>query len=152
MKLRVILCAACAFCLTANSEALAQHHQRLNCGTGQDASDDLAEYEKYFRDSEFAVVRKDKIRQLSANDTQEVVSNGGTCQAVLQAALRMLRRYDPNWPQVERRGYDFTVLRYGPYYGILMKVSDDPATGPPHFIPLIIFRQRRLEYVTTILV
>src|SRR4029078_8837826 len=75
-----------------------------------------------------------------------------TCRAVLQAALRMLRQHDSNWPAVEARGYDFTVLRCGPYYAILMKVSDDPVTGPAHYVPLMIFRARGLTYLTTILV
>ena len=79
----------------------------------ENAQGELEGLEKYFLDNEYAVVRRNLIRQLTAADSQMVVTNPGTCRAVLQAALTMLRRDDPTWAKVEQRGYDFTVLRYG---------------------------------------
>ena len=151
MNRRVIVAGLVAFICLLASEVNGQQ-PRPSCGSRQYADDELRTFAKYFRDAEYAAVRKASIRQLGPEDPQAVVTNVGTCQAVLNAALRMFRRYEPTWPEVERHGYDFTVLRYGPYYAIFMKYSYDPnhPNGPP-FLPLVIFRARGMEYVTTIL-
>ena len=152
MKLWIIG-AACALAVALNGPAWAQPRTHsAGCGSMENAQGELEGFEKYFRDNEYANVRRNVIRQLTSNDSQAVVTNRGTCRAVLQAALTVLRRYDPKWPQVEQRGYDFTVLRYGPYYAILIKETDDPEAGPAAYYPLIIFQSRGFSYVTTIIV
>jgi hypothetical protein len=95
----------------------------------------------------------------TATQAYEVVSRPDTCQAVLNAAMRMLRQYEPSWRKIEQAGYDFTVLQYGSYYALLISYKLDPATGlRPHYIPLMVFRAGvlsrggTLSYVTTILV
>src|SRR5215212_654154 len=124
-----IIGAACALAVAVNSPAVAQPPtQSAECGSMENAQGELEGFEKYFRDAEYANVRRTVIRQLTANDVQAVVTDKATCRAVLKAAVTMLRQYDSNWSQVEQRGYDFTVLRYGPYYAILIKESDDPVT------------------------
>jgi hypothetical protein len=39
----------------------------------------------------------------------------------------------------------------GPYYAILVKVSDDKVSGPPPFDELMIFRSDGLSHILTIL-
>ena len=70
---------------------------------------------------------------------------------MLDAALASLRVFS-SWAEMEQRGYDFTVLRYGPYYAILVKVSDDKVSGPPPFEELMIFRSDGLSNILTIYV
>ena len=152
MKSWMALFAACAFTVGAASCALAQVHPQPGCGSRQGAEDELESFAMYFHDDEYAAVRGTVLQKLSNAEPQAVVTDVGTCRAVLQAALRVLRQHDSNWPAAEARGYDFTVLRYGPYYAILVKVSDDPVTGPAHYLPLMVFRARGLTYLTTILV
>jgi hypothetical protein len=148
-----IICAACALAVTVESPVLAQSSApSAGCGSMENAQGELEGFEKYFRDDEYANVRRNVIRKLTADESQMVVTNQGKCQAVLQAALTMLRRYDPDWSRDEQRGYDFTVLQYGPYYAILVKVGDDPVSGPAAYYPLIVFQSRGLSYVTTIIV
>jgi hypothetical protein len=116
----------------------------------QNAGGYLAAFEQYFRDEDYA---DSSIVQISPAESQEVVTNSVTCRAVLNAALVMLRQNEPTWAQIEQRGYDFTVLRYGPYYAILVRWTADPATGGvPPYVPLMVFRSDGLTYVTTILV
>lgn len=152
MKVRFVVGIASALTFAAITGTLAQHAPR-GCGSVPNASGYLQGFEKYFRDEDMAEVRGNDIEQLAPGDSQEVVTNRRKCQAVLQAALRLLRQYEPSWPEIERRGYDFTVLRYGRYYAILVKYDVDPDTGRrPAFVPLLVFRNHGVSYVTTILV
>jgi len=117
----------------------------------REAEGELAEFTKYFREEEYAAFRESTMRRLTAEDSQEVVRDPATCKAVLNAALTSLRMFS-SWAEMERRGYDFTVLRYGPYYAVLMKVSDDKVSGPPPFDELMIFRSDGLLHILSILV
>jgi hypothetical protein len=112
----------------------------------------LEGFARYFRDAEFASVRGTAVAQLATSDDQEVVADSAACQAVVAAALAILRTHDNAWVQSEPHGYDFAVLRYGPYYAVLMQASVDPAGNPPHYLPLMIFRVSDLTYLRTIMV
>ena len=151
MRLKLVFGVACASVLVFGTTAFSQQQLSPSCGSMQEAQGELVAHEKYFRNEEFAAFRKSALRRLSAHDTQEVVQDSAACQAVLAGALTVLRTYS-SWPPVEERGYEFTVLRYGPYYAILMKPSDDPAAGPPPFDLLLIFYANRLRHILTILV
>jgi hypothetical protein len=149
---KIFACCAIVAVSTAAGRTSAQA-THAPCGSGVYASDYLTEFAKYFRDSAMARVRNDKIRQLTPADTQYVVTNPGICQAVLHAAERRLGTYNAEWPQIERNGFDFTVLRYGEYYAVFVDYPRDPETGqPPHFLPLLVLRARGLEHLITILV
>jgi hypothetical protein len=140
--------AACATVLVLSTAAFSQR-RAPPCGTMQEAEGELAEFTKYFREEEYAAYRESIMRRLTAEDSQEVVRDPATCKAVLNAALTALRTYS-SWAEVEQRGYDFTVLRYGPYYAVLVKVSDDKVSGPPPFDLLLIFREDGLSHILTI--
>jgi hypothetical protein len=108
----MVLGAACATVLVLSTAAFSQRWAPP-CGTLQEAEGELAEFTKYFRDEAYAAFRDSTIQRLTAEDSQEVVRDPATCQAVLDAALTALRTYS-SWAEMEQRGYDFTVLRYGP--------------------------------------
>jgi hypothetical protein len=153
MRLRTITAIAGAVTLISPTGTAAQLPAPTGCGSVANAQGYLREFEKYFRDDEMAEYRGTAIVQLTPTASQEVVTQIGVCQAVLHAASRMFRQYEPRWSQIEQAGYDFTVLRYGGYYAILVKYEIDPYTGQhPHYIPLLIFRSHGLSYVMTILV
>jgi hypothetical protein len=153
MIVRIALLVMWALTSVGVSQSLAQKFAPSGCGSLPNAQGYLAGFGRYFRDDDMADVRGDEIVQLSPNASQEIVTRVGTCQAVRQAALRMLRQYEPSWPRIEAAGYDFVVLRYGDYYAILVKYEVDPDTGRrPDYIPLLVFRTQGFSYVTTILV
>ena len=127
--------------------------QKPACGSISNPENYLRFFERYFRDDDEEEVRGNEIQKLAPGETQEVVTRTGECRVVLQAALQMLRRYEASWPQIEAHGYEYTVLRYGNYYAILVRYEKDPETGrAPDWVPLLIFRGHNHTYVTTILV
>lgn len=154
MRLPSTLAAAFGFALLlAPSAGAQQHPAHPSCGSMKDANENLDAFAGYFRDAQYAAVRKSTVRQLQPGEPQSVVTNVGTCRSVLNAALRMLRQYEPTWPQVEQHGYDFTVFQYGPYYAILITYDHDPNVpgGSPPYLPLLIFQAEGLKYLMAVL-
>ena len=150
MRFPAAIATAFGFALMLSTNAAAQHQG--TCGSMKDAAENLDAFAGYFRDAELAAVRKSILRQLQPHERQAVVTNVGICRAVVDAALRMLRRNEPTWPQVEEHGYDFTVFQYGPYYAVLVTYEYDPEhPGGPHYLPLLVFQAHGLEYRMTIL-
>ena len=146
-RILVIICGA----LAVSACSLVAHAQARRSAGGCDtaatnAEGKFAEIGKYFWDPEYAV--NPAISQSGRTSEDGVVSSPGTCQAILNAAVRSLRQHEPSWPDVESSGFHYLVFKYHGSYAILI----EPTARRFAFVPVLVFNVRGLSYVTTILV
>lgn len=88
------------------------------CGTLAHPEARLTRLARYFVSPDYAEFRDD-IPAIAAADSQAVVTDEHECGPVMRAAVKYLRA-QPAWRDLQRDGFDFNVLRYGPYVAVVV--------------------------------
>lgn len=147
----VLMAAAGVLLLTA---ALTPDPSTGGCGTMANKDGQLRFFGKYFFEAEYAVMRDPNgVQQVSPTDSIYVVSDSATCDAVMTALLTELRK-NPGWTAWEDAGYEFAVLRYGPYYAVHLQRLDNSAPDVIHpgYTSLLVLRKSDLALLVEWLV
>lgn len=124
------------------------------CGDLENRQRDLESYARYFTEGELAPVREAVgIERLPAGFPRSVVDEKKECERVFGELTSRLAKVGELEP-LRKAGFDFSIFRYGPYYGVL--VLEETGGAPPgefstHYGQFLIFRASDLEYVGGIL-
>jgi hypothetical protein len=144
MRYTILLLAALAF---SPAVAAAQGGPD-RCGDQTGAQDKLEDLAHYFTDDEDADFREGMISQVSATTTQEVVTDRHVCNAVYHQLVTRLRT-NTNWRDLQRDGFKHVILRYGPYYAVLVDQIPPPGKKVLGWTAMLIFRVSDTAYLGT---
>lgn len=123
------------------------------CGiTGDDAHTSLEQLAHYFVDPADSDLREDLFDQVEPSAPMAVVRDRRVCAAVYRATVQHLRTTHTNWRQLQQAGFTHTILRYGPYYAVLVDEIPPPGKTYLGWTEMLIFRVEDLSYVGTLMV
>ncbi len=148
--MRIIVASALAWLLFPGG-AIAQGGSG-KCGDPTDAEVRLERIAPYFTDADQAEIREGLFEQVGATAPRQVILVERVCARIYRAAVRALRATHNNWHDLQRAGFRHTILRYGPYYAVLVNEIPPPGKTYLGWTEMLIFRIEDLSYVGTLMV
>ena len=116
------------------------------CGTWENSDVRLGIIAKYFVDDDQAAFREGLIDKVSPDAPQSVVLDEQICGPLMRQVLKSIRT-QTNTHDVARNGYEFSVLRYGPYYAVVLLENSAPDTSNLSWATLFIFRASDMQFL-----
>lgn len=121
------------------------------CGSLPEDIVSVTDYARYFASDTFAWLRADHITQIAPTDSQYIVTDSVTCQAVHDRAVQQLQTRADSLINLQPGGHDFTVFRFGPYLAIvLIDTNLDTSTeivAEDRTSPILVFNASDLSYI-----
>ncbi len=133
--------------LTALARSASAQGAPDRCGDLTNAEADLEDLAHYFTAEEDAYFREGLIDRVGPTEPREVLRDSRICTALYRRVVRQLRATHTDWRQLQREGFKHVILRYGPYYAVLIDRIPPPGKIYLGWTEMLIFRVSDLSYV-----